>query len=155
MILDFFRENLQTTLTVIIACIATYIAYQQHVTNRNKLKLDLFDRRLKVYYSMRNYLVMIQRDARVHADELMNLRRDLIGADFLFGKDATKFNEAIIDKSIALLTTQDVLSDQSQVSSDERSLALKEKRSLIEFLVNASAQAHSIYKPYIEFSHIR
>ena len=44
---------LSALLTPTIAIITTYIAYEQWRTNRNKLKLDLFDRRFAVYDAMR------------------------------------------------------------------------------------------------------
>lgn len=35
--------------SIIIAGIVAYIAYQQYEINRQKLKLDLYDRRFKIY----------------------------------------------------------------------------------------------------------
>ncbi len=36
-------------LTPVIAAIAVYVAYQQWQTNRRRLQLDLYDRRLRIY----------------------------------------------------------------------------------------------------------
>ena len=42
--------------TVIIGCIAVYIAYQQWHTNHRKLELDLYDRRLRLYQATTKYI---------------------------------------------------------------------------------------------------
>ena len=42
-------QIMQALLTPLIAIIATYIAYQQWNTNKLKLKLDRYERRLRVY----------------------------------------------------------------------------------------------------------
>lgn len=47
-------------LTPIIAIVATYIAYQQWKTNKQKLVLDRYDRRLRIYGKLKIYLVSLR-----------------------------------------------------------------------------------------------
>jgi len=46
-------------LTPVIAGVVAYIAYQQHKTNRDRLRLDLYDRRLKVFEGLMVLLSII------------------------------------------------------------------------------------------------
>ena len=39
-------EVLSPVIAIITACIVTYIAIQQHITNRQKLRLNLYEKRI-------------------------------------------------------------------------------------------------------------
>ena len=52
-------EISKALLTPVIAVVATYIAYQQWQTNRQKLNLERYDRRLHVYEEVRKILSII------------------------------------------------------------------------------------------------
>ena len=55
-------------LTPAIGLVAIYIAWQQWNTNRNKLKLDLFEKRFSVFQSTRTFLSSVLRDGLVSRD---------------------------------------------------------------------------------------
>lgn len=59
-------------LTPLIAIITAYIAYQQYNTNRQKLKLDLYDKRFKVFLGLQSLLIHILQTADV-SDEALQL----------------------------------------------------------------------------------
>ena len=59
-------------LVPLVALFALYIAWQQHKTNEEKLKLDLFDKRFKVYDATRKYLSKISAEGTVGNDELVD-----------------------------------------------------------------------------------
>jgi hypothetical protein len=81
-LIDIFKA----LLTPVIAMVATYIAWQQWKTNRQKLKLEKYDRRLRVYEEVRKILSIIFRDpGKVSTDDLLRFRTSVSEADFLFG----------------------------------------------------------------------
>lgn len=57
-------EIFEALLTPVIAMVATYIAWQQWKTNQQKLNLERYDRRLRVYEEVRKILSIIGRDAK-------------------------------------------------------------------------------------------
>jgi len=52
-------SNLRALLTPVIAVAAVYIAYQQWMTNRRRLKLELYQRRFRLYETTRDLLVVM------------------------------------------------------------------------------------------------
>jgi hypothetical protein len=81
-------------LTPAIAIITTYIAFQQWKTNRQKLDLDKYDRRLKVYQEVIKLLSKLS-ITLVSLDELVIFRAAVAEADFLFGPDILEYIEEI------------------------------------------------------------
>ena len=56
--------------TLIVGLSVAFIAWQQWQLARNKLRLDLFDRRYKVFEATRRFLAVILRDARFEDSQL-------------------------------------------------------------------------------------
>jgi hypothetical protein len=95
-------------LTPAIAIITTYIAVQQWKTNRNKLKLDLYDRRFKVFERIRDILAMmftvVSDDKRLF--ELLGGTRE---AEFLFGAEIKGYIEEVYRRASALSSARNQL----------------------------------------------
>jgi hypothetical protein len=85
---------LQGLLTLVIAFLAFHIARQQWKTNQQKLKLDLYDRRLKVFQAVRDVLGLMY--TQVSDDQkLYTLLNETRGAGFLFGDEIQNYIESI------------------------------------------------------------
>lgn len=82
---DQIIEISKALLTPLIAIVATYIAWQQWRTNKQKLVLERYDRRLRVYEEVIRILSVIVRDAKASYDDLLRFRTAVSEADFLFG----------------------------------------------------------------------
>jgi hypothetical protein len=89
-------------LTPLIAIVATYIAWQQWKTNKQKLVLDRYDRRLHVYEEVRKILSIIFRDAKASYDDLLKFRTSVSEADFLFGSEITSYIDEIYSRGVKL-----------------------------------------------------
>ena len=101
-------------LTPIVAIIAAYIAYQQWQTNRYKLNLDKYERRLRIYEEVRKILSIILRDANVSTNDLLNFRTSVSEADFLFGPEVTKYIDEIYQHGLNLWKWTTQYKDYSQ-----------------------------------------
>lgn len=73
-------------LTPVIAVLTIFIAYQQWRTNQQKLKLDCYDRRLKVYESAKCIIIASLNEATTIKD-IIEFNMVIAGADFLFKQD--------------------------------------------------------------------
>lgn len=89
-------------LTPLIAVVATYIAWQQWKTNEQKLVLDRYDRRLKVYEEVRKILSIILRDAKAGYEDLLEFRTAVSEADFLFGPEIPAYIDEIYKHGVQL-----------------------------------------------------
>jgi hypothetical protein len=89
-------------LTPIIAVIATYIAWQQWKTNKQKYAFDLYERRLRVYEEVRKILSLIGRDAKVDPSQLLEFRTSVMEADFLFGREIPEYIDDVYRHGVEL-----------------------------------------------------
>lgn len=78
---------LQAFSTPLIAVTAACIAWGQWSTARNKLKLDLFDRRFTIYEAARNFLGSVATSGKVKDDELIRFVLGTREARWLLNSD--------------------------------------------------------------------
>jgi hypothetical protein len=82
--------------TTIVGCIAVYIARQQWRTNREKLRLDLYQKRFSVYESTLAYHQLVILPSTISNEEKDKIGRDFIKAcresQFLFSFEDGVFN---------------------------------------------------------------
>ena len=88
-------EIFKGLLTPVIAIIATYIAWQQWHINRIKLNIELYNRRLHVYDSVRKILSIVAGRANVSSDELEEFHVAVSEAVFLFGSEIQNYIDEI------------------------------------------------------------
>jgi len=111
-------EFLKQAMTPLIAIIATYIAYQQWNTNKQKLILDRYDRRLKVYEEVVQILSIIIQTARPNFEDLIKFRRAVSEADFLFGPEIMQYIDEIYKRGIQLEYLNKQYRDSTQPSAE-------------------------------------
>lgn len=114
MCFDQIVETSKALLTPIIAIIATYIAWQQWQTNRQKLNLERYDRRLIVYAEVMKILSIILRDADAEYEDLLKFRTSVSEADFLFGEEIPAYIDEIYKRGINLHRWNKEYRDYSQ-----------------------------------------
>src|SRR5689334_7588384 len=89
-------------LTTLIAAFVAYVAWQQYKTAKTKLKLDLFDRRYKVWQTLQDFLGTIIRDADMNDDAL---RKFVVGtgdAEFLFKDEVPDYLHEVRERAVNL-----------------------------------------------------
>ena len=77
-------DFLSALLTPTIAGIAVYIAYQQWLTNRLRLDLDLYDRRLRLYQATIEYIDGVIARLNPTLEVISTFRRSTAEVDFLW-----------------------------------------------------------------------
>ena len=89
---------LSALLTPLIAIIATYIAWQQWRANELKLRIDRYEKRLRIYQEVVRMLSAIARDKEAKIEDLMTFRANTVEADFLFGPEISKYIDEIFSR---------------------------------------------------------
>lgn len=87
---------------IVTAAIATYIAYQQWRTNRDKVRLESFDRRIAVHKAIEEYLMQIYREGTVTFKQVLKLRTEVSYAVYLFDKEVEDYIDELQRKGIRL-----------------------------------------------------
>jgi hypothetical protein len=107
-------------LTPLIAIIAVYIAYQQMLTNKNKLRNELFDRRMKVFEAFQDFIREVVARGYAETEDIRNLHSVKSNIPFLFDEEIEEYRKSLVDTGLKLRSINRKLSDQSLPKGDKR-----------------------------------
>jgi hypothetical protein len=108
-------STLSALLTPLIAVVATYIAFQQWQATRLKIRLDRYDRRLKIYEQVRTILSKVMQKADISYEDLLSFYRECSEADFLFGPEISQYIEEIYKRGVKLHHFREQYRDSTQI----------------------------------------
>ncbi len=103
----------QGLLTPFIGIIAVYIAWQQWQGNRLKLKMDKYDRGLRIYQEVVKMLRKCSNRKLEWAD-VIDFGSSTAEADFLFGPDIRQYIDEIVSRAVALIAANAEYRDITQ-----------------------------------------
>jgi hypothetical protein len=141
----------QGLLTPVIGAIAVYIAWQQWNTNRQKLNLDRYDRRLRIYEEVRKILSIVARDAYASTDDLLKFRTSVSEADFLFGPEVMKYIDEIYKHGLALWRWKQEYRDYTQEKPPgyDHKKVVDEMHKELEWMTTQFEPAKEVFKKYL------
>lgn len=91
-----------TFLTVLLAGVGTWIAYNQFRIAQANLRLALFDRRFAVFESAREFLVRVGRENVVTMRDIATYSRGILDAHFLFDAAVVAYLQEIRHRALQL-----------------------------------------------------
>jgi len=130
-----------------------FIAWQQWQVASSKLRLDLFDRRYKVYDATRKFLACIVRDASFTDAQLLEFYGGTSDAEFLFGPEVVDYIAVIRKRALGMRTHQKVY--EPLPVGDERSRHVQSEHDELLWLGEQLTAMTKTFTPYLGFSHIR
>lgn len=144
----------QGLLTPVIGIITTYIAWQQWRTNKNKLKLDRYERRLQVYKEVVRFISIGISEANYDNNELMTFRSKVSEADFLFGKEVSKYIDELHGRAVNLYRWNKEYRDhsQQQPESYDHKMVVEETHKELNWVSSQLEPARNIFKKYLNIS---
>ena len=86
-------------ITLIVGSFGSWIAFSQYQTNKDKLRLDLFEKRLEAYEKLQEYFRYLVREANVIDEAFILLVEARYKSIFLFDQDIADHLEDVLDKS--------------------------------------------------------
>lgn len=144
----------QALLTPLIAIVATYIAWQQWQTNKQKLEMDRYDRRLHVYEEVRKILSIVLRDAKASYEDLLKFRTSVSEADFLFGPDITDYIDEIYKRGVKLAYWSGEYRDSTQAHGEgyDHDKVVDGMHTELTWLTEQFEPAKQKFKKYLDIS---
>jgi len=154
MFMEQLIEISKSLLTPLIAIVATYIAWQQWKTNRQKLNLERYDRRLRTYEEVRKILSIIFRDANATTEDLLKFRTSVSEADFLFGPEIPEYIDEIYKRGLSLWRWNQEYRDGKQGMAEgyDHKKVVGEKHKELDWLVSQFEPAKEKFKKYLDIS---
>jgi hypothetical protein len=129
------------------------IAVLQWRVADNKLRLDLFDRRYKVYDATRKFLAMILREGKFSQSELFEFDAGTSNAEFLFQADVVAHLAEIRKRALHLRTAQTLL--EPLPVGDERSRCAQAEHDDLLWLTDQITAITTTFAPYLGFANVR
>jgi hypothetical protein len=139
--------------TLFLSVAVVVIAWQQWRVAENKLRLDLFERRYKVYEATRTFLSLIAREATFTDAQFMDFGVVTLDAEFFFKPDVAEYLSQIKMRALDMRVNQRLYEDLPQ--GDERSRHVEAEHDQLIWLKDQFAELPKIFAPYLGFANIR
>ena len=149
-------EILSAFLVPIITVIGLYIAYQQYQINQQRLKHELYERRLVIFKHMKTYLSEILSSNKVTTDRVLKFNYDVAESIFLVDENINKRIKEIYIKSIKMagLYEQMYPSDGTKglPVGDERTRVSQEYSELLRWLTDQLVELKGLFEKHLGLS---
>jgi len=144
-ILNVFRG----LLAPVIAGVVAYIAYQQHKTNRDKLRLDLYNKRYEVFRSLMILLARILQQGNIQYEQVKEFSRATKEVVFLFDEGIETYLETIRKTALDLWTAEETM--KPLPVGKERSAKAAEVSELLNWFIKQHKVAVDKFGKYLKF----
>jgi len=145
-------EIFRALLTPLIAIIALGIGYQQLRTNRDKVRLDLFERRLSGYEVTSSLLVAMHVKCEVDSDQLTSFWNGTNKSQFLFGEDVNEYLKKLTEKATLLAADSNSISREIDLTKPQKAEIGKRKLTpSLSRLANEQNRLEELFEPYLHF----
>lgn len=142
---------LTACLTPLIALIAAGVAYNQWKTAKNKLKLDLYEKRLGVYQAVRDAIGQIMVHGKVSAEVETAYLVGISGAKWLYDKKMDDY----LNKELWMIISKlhAVQAEQIGAPDQERREAIHKQFVVLGEVNNHLQGIDSKFYPFLSLSH--
>jgi hypothetical protein len=140
---------LSAAATFVVGLSISVIAYQQWVLARHKFRLDLFDRRYKVYDATVKFVATIYAHANFTDEDLHEFNLGTMDAVFLYPKPIKEYLEKIRARALHMR----LFGNQSENMpvGDKRSKIVKENHDEFVWLTDQLLALPDLFSPYLGF----
>jgi hypothetical protein len=144
---------------ILIAFLVFIVALRQSLTAKEKLRLDLYNRRFDVYLKAFNYAAELERwdgskQQRELAMEFVKAQRE---SSFLFKQDSgiTPLLKEIHDRAIYITHRQEMNASMKEMTPDERKNMQQHYFDSLKLIGTMPERLTNIMMPYLYFDNIR
>jgi hypothetical protein len=150
--LDLLVKLTPAFITLIVGVFGSYIAFNQYRTNHDKLRLDLFEKRLDAYEKLQEYFACLIREARVEDRAMAILYEARYKSLFLFGEDIIEHIDKILERAKEMREIHLKLSGQNPLPvGEERTRLAYRQRDLLEWHDKQREDSPKRYAKYLKF----
>jgi hypothetical protein len=135
--------------TITIAVVVAIVQYAQWRTANQRVVVDLYDRRLKVFHQLESAVGIVMRDAEANGDSFQNFAIAQADARFLFGDDVKGYLKSLRESFAWLTSFTNTVIDQTA----NRNELIDIKYGHIKRIIAFYEEAPAIFGPYIFLTH--
>lgn len=137
--------------TFVVAAMVGIITYRQFCTSRDKLRLDLFEKRYAVYGILMNFLANIIGRSRLEAHDIMAFRAKTSDATFFFDSELCQYLVDVYEKAWEFRLANQKLFEHNPADAQERSQLADHERTLMLWFDKQIRTAQQTFEPYLKF----
>jgi hypothetical protein len=166
-LLDGLLKNVGAVLTILIAIVTVWIAYQQSQTAKaqqkvaqDKLKLDLFDRRYKVYQGVMDFIQALNM-GNTDPETFGQLYEALGPACFLFESEVVEYIGLVRKHATEMRDAHRVQKragahkwDDGGPTAEELSEACEKERESVGWFYEQPEKASRVFQRYLDFKRL-
>jgi len=141
-------------LTPVIAILAVYIAWQQYRINRYKVRIDLFDRRYKIFDTLMNLLGHIAQRGDIADEKLNEFLRSTKESEFLFKKDIPEYLDEIYKNAVDLHCQEEMLKSQQLPIGLKRNEVVEKRGKIFDWFTSQFDISRKRFAKYLNFKNI-
>ncbi len=119
--------------TLIVGATVAYIAYRQHKTDRNKVRCDLYERRLQLFQTVMTSIAHLVQKGEADEAVLREFNRAGNESTFLFNRSVAQYLETMYSKAVDLQATNTILADRNITDGEERSQTARKHGELVKW----------------------
>ncbi|MGR3303850.1 MAG: hypothetical protein ACUZ8I_15295 [Candidatus Scalindua sp.] len=142
--------------TLIIGGIVAYIGYLQYQTNKRqqlvneeKFKLDLFDKRYKVFEATRYLFMQIIQSGDIDQHKIREFSVNTTETVFLFDDEIRKYLKKVLDEAVTLQVTNMKYKDLPV--SSKRSELCEKQGEITKWFHGQYSELQEVFAPYLKF----
>jgi hypothetical protein len=142
-----------SSVTVFLSLAVVTIAALQWRVARNKLRLDLFDRRYKVYEATQKFVDSINNDPEHVESYLNDFSVGTSNAEFLFDADVLQYIKLVRERAVDMLTARKLY--EAEQDSEERTRNVQKYAADHAWLIEQATAMTKTFAPYLGFQNVK
>jgi hypothetical protein len=150
--LDVIVKLTPAFVSLVVGSFGTYIAFNQYRTNRDKLRLDLFEKRIEAYEKLQEYFNYLLRDGRVEDKAIPILAEARYKSLFLFGNEITEYIDEVWAKASEMRRLDLKLYGSNPLPvGEDRDRVCEEESDLLQWNLDQQKDSPKKYFKYLKF----
>jgi hypothetical protein len=138
--------------TLVVGIVAAGIGYLQYRLGHDKLRLDLFSKRLEAYEKLQEFFLSVFRTGSVDDATLAALAEARYKSRFLFGPEVEASFDVLWKKAVAIRGLRPKLYGPGSLPvGPERSAVCEQDSELVKWMMNQMEEAPDRYSKYLRF----
>lgn len=148
-----YVKALGTPIVAMVAgCIAGGIAYRQWSTARNKLKLDMFDRRMKVYQDAVSLIAGIAYPEPMEWEKVAELSASFASARWLINAEIAAYLDSLAQRGCETIV-KSKLDVEGIAEEDKLNFVFNEMAKAKIILDKEMLKLNRLFEPYLALRH--
>jgi len=139
--------------TFVVGMIAASIAREQKRLAANKLKLELFDRRYKVYESIKEFVYAATHNQNFPDEAVFKFKAGTADVGFLFGPEVRAYRDEVRRRVMDVRKTHIIINQKGgyEIQQSKRDMLYDE----IDWIGNQITESETVFLPYLKFDDVR